>query len=65
MKSKYCRRKVFWEVIVKLVNVGYTSEVAIDKVYACYGRSTSVTKILLQIVKDRKRGGHLNLQVGS
>ena len=63
-KSVYCRQKVFWDVIVKLVNAGYTSEVAIDKVYACYGRNTSVTKILLKMVQDRRTGGHPNLKVG-
>ena len=63
-KSVYCRRKVFWDVIVKLVNAGHTSEVAIDKVYACYGRNTSVTKILLKMVQDRRTGGHPNLKVG-
>ena len=63
-KSVFCRRKVFWDVIVKLVNAGHTSEVAIDKVYGCYGRTTSVTKILLKMVQDRKTGGHPNLRVG-
>merc|ERR1712150_375032 len=64
-KSVYCRRKVFWDVVVKLVNAGHTSEVVIDKVYACYGRNTSVTKILLKMVQDRKTGGHPNLRVGN
>ena len=64
-KSVFCRRKVFWDVVVKLVNAGHTSEVAIDKVYACYGRNTSVTKILLKMVQDRKTGGHPNLRVGN
>ena len=65
VKSKYCRRQVFQDVIVNLVNAGHTSKFAIYKVYACHGRSTCVTKILLQIVKDRKSGGHPNLQVRS
>ena len=65
VKSVYCRRKVFWDVITSLVNAGHTSEVAIDKVYACYGRGTSVTNILLNMVQDRKNGGHPNLRVGT
>ena len=40
VKSVYCRRKVFWDVITLLVNAGHTSEVAIDKVYANYGRGS-------------------------
>ena len=59
-KSVYCRRKVFWDVTAKLVNAGHTSKVAIDKVYACYGRNTSVTKILLKMVQDRRTGEHPN-----
>ena len=65
VKSVYCRRKVFWDVITSLVNAGHTSEVAIDKVYGCYGRGKSVTTILLNMIQDRKKGGHPNLQVGT
>ena len=54
VKSVYCRRKVFWDVVASLVNAGHTSEVAIDKVYACYGRVKSVTTILLNTVQDRR-----------
>ncbi len=61
VKSVYCRMKVFWDVVASLVNAGRTSEVAIDKVNACYGRGTSVTNILLNMVRDRKTGGHPNL----
>ena len=63
-KSVYSRRKVFWDCITKLVNAGFTSDVAIDKVYECYGRGTSVTKILLLMIRDRKDGGHPTLRVG-
>ena len=65
VKSVYCRRKVFWDVVASLVNAGHTSEVAIDKVYACYSRGKSVTTILLNMVQDRKNGGHPNLRVGT
>ena len=61
-KSVYCHRLLFLGVIEKLVNAGYTSEVAIDKVYKCH--CTTSTKILLKMVIDRKSGGHPNLQVG-
>ena len=64
-KIMYCCMKVFWNVVVKLVNTGHTSKVAIDKVYACYRRNTSGTKILLKIIQDRKTGGHPNVHVGN
>ena len=62
-KSLYCRRKVFWDTISSLVRAGFTSEVAIDKVYQVYGRGTSVTTILIMMVRDRKTGGNPNLRV--
>ena len=62
-KSMYCRRKVFWDVIRNLVNAGFTSDAAIDKVYQVYGRATSVTTILVMMVRDRKTGGNPNLRV--
>ena len=62
-KFAYCRRKVFWEVLVKLVNAGHISDTAIDLVYQCYGRSLGVTAILRKMVTDRKSGGHPNLRV--
>ena len=65
VKSVYCRRKVFWDVITSLVDASHTSEVAIDKIYACYGMSKSVTTISLYMVQDRKAGGHPNLRVGT
>ena len=42
VKFAYCRRKVFWDVIVKLVHAGHTSDSAVDEVYNCYGRSLPV-----------------------
>ena len=62
-KSLYCRRKVFWDTISGLVRAGFTSETAIDKVYQVYGRGTSVTTILVMMVRDRKTGGNPNLRV--
>jgi len=62
-KFAYCRRKVFWEVIIKLVNAGHISDTAIDLVYQCYGRRLGVTAILRKMVADRKTGSHPNLQI--
>ena len=52
-----------WDVISTLIRAGYTSDTAIDKVYQVYGRGTSVTSILVMMVRDRKNGGNLNLRV--
>ena len=59
--SMYCRRKTFWDIIRKLVDAGYKSYAAIDKVYEVYGRGTSVNTILVVMARDRKIGGNPNL----
>ena len=40
-----------------LVDVGITSDMAIDRVYVVYGAQTSVVKIINAIIDDKKRGG--------
>ena len=57
-KFAYSRRKVFWELVDKLTRRGYTSDVAIDKIYTVYGRSLPVSTILLKLRQDRRRGGN-------
>jgi hypothetical protein len=52
-KYKYHRRKVVWDHILKMVNLGYTSDTAIDAIYAKYGQSCSVTEIINKMRKDR------------
>lgn len=62
-KFKYCRRKVVWDCIVKHVNAGHFAEVAIDKIYQCYGQSSNVSFIINAMVQDKKTGGHPNLRI--
>ena len=59
-KFMYCRCKTFWDMVRRNVDAGVSAEVAIDRIYAAYGRQLSVTKILSAIIKD-KPDGHLNL----
>jgi hypothetical protein len=61
-KCTFSRRKVFWDVVAGLVRAGFTSDTAIDKVYAAYGSRLSVTAILKSLQRDRVRGGHPELQ---
>ena len=58
VKYKYCMRKHFWDLIMKMIQNGYSQNSAIDKVYTVY--SGSVTNILREIRADKKRGGHPN-----
>jgi hypothetical protein len=60
--SSYSRRKIFWDLIEKMIRKGHTSLVSIDRVYRVYGRCNSVNTILLQLRADRRRGGHPELR---
>lgn len=60
-KYTYSKRKVIWNVIDRMVRGGYTAQVACDRIYDIYGR-LSLTKLVLEIRKDEKRGGHCSLR---
>ena len=60
VKFKYCRQKIVWDVIDRLVRSGYTSHVAIDDIYALYGHLT-VSAITVKLRDDNKNGGHPQL----
>jgi hypothetical protein len=62
-KFKYCRRKIFWDIIKVHVAANVAANIAIDRVYTCYGKKLSVTKIIEKLQKDRPSGGHPNLQL--
>ena len=53
-KRKYSKRKVFWDVIAKFVDAGWSASSAVDRVYEIYGRHVSVTTILVVMLRDRK-----------
>jgi Fe-S cluster biosynthesis and repair protein YggX len=63
VKFKFCRRKCFWEVMVKLCNAGSTDLSSIDKVNQAYSMKHSVSTILDMMMRDRKVGGHPNLSL--
>lgn len=63
VRFKYSRRKVFWDCVSQHVRAGYTAHTAIDRIRNCYGQKCSVTTILNLMIKDKKRGGHDNLQL--
>lgn len=43
MKQKYYRRNVVWSVIGRLVDAGWTSEAAIERIHTVYGHDSSAT----------------------
>ena len=62
-KVRYCRRKVFWDVVAQQVRAGNSHLVAIDRIKRTYGENLSVTKILKMMAEDKRNGGHANLQI--
>jgi hypothetical protein len=64
VKHKYHRRKAVWDCISALVGAGVSSQVAIDRIYSVYGLGTPVTRIIIQLKRDRKAGNlHRSLQI--
>lgn len=61
-KAVYSRRKLFWDLVLKLLKKGHTSDTAIDRIYAVYGRNLAVTNILQQLRLSKKNGYHPDLQ---
>lgn len=52
---KYCRRKVVWDQIQRMINSGYhNSDTAVDAIYAKYGDRLEVTKIIQAMKRDLK-----------
>jgi hypothetical protein len=62
-RHKYCRRKAFWDVMIKLINTGYDEITAIQKIEQCYGSNLPVTKMIDKLVKARRDGYHPNLGI--
>ncbi len=60
-KWMYSFRLNFWTKIETMIRSGYTSDTAIDAVYAAYGRSKSVSDIVRAIRSAKAVGGHPNL----
>ena len=63
VKFACCRRKVFWDCVRAHLRAGYTAHAAVDKIYAAYGKSSSVSSILKRMQSDKKNGGHEMLRL--
>ena len=61
VRFNYSLRKAFWDIVLIMARRGYTHNTAIDKIYSVYSSRLSVTQILREIRKDKKRGGHPEL----
>ena len=56
-KYRFYRRKQVWDIVVNLVNAGVQARVAIDRIYAHYGANKPVTRIIKEIMEDKRNGG--------
>ena len=62
-KAKYYRRNIVWKKVSELIRAGYSADQACDLIYRCYGRGCSVTKIINEMINDKKVGGHPGLRI--
>ena len=67
MAQKYSRRNNLWQCTQRLMNAGWTCEVAIHKIHRVYGYDTSPMKIIEGMIVDKKKykqqgGFHPDLQ---
>ena len=63
----YSRRNNVWQCIQRLVNAGFSLEVAIQKIHAAYGYNATTTKVIKGMIADKKKyaqsgGSHPDLQ---
>jgi hypothetical protein len=56
-KYRYYRRKHVWDIVVNLVNAGVQARVAVDRIYSHYGANKPVTRIIRDIMHDKRNGG--------
>ena len=61
-RFNYHRRKIFWDKVSEMIRAGYTSQMAIEKIYNTY-RNMSVTQIINRMRQDKRMGGHPELRV--
>jgi hypothetical protein len=52
-RAIFCHRKVFWDVVLRLISHVYTNESAIDHIANHYGKQKSLTQILMCIRKEK------------
>jgi hypothetical protein len=53
-KFALSRRRVFWDAVEGMIKREHTSDSAVDMIYAAYGKSKSVTPLLVAMRMDRK-----------
>ena len=63
LKTNYSRRNAFWEVMCALVNRGHTELEAIALLKQSYGQTLSVTGMCNALVRARRNGYHVNLNL--
>jgi hypothetical protein len=56
-KYRYYRRKHVWDIVANLVNPGVQAKVAVDRIYSHYGANKPVTRIIKDIMLDKRNGG--------
>ena len=55
-RHTYSKRKIFWDLVVKMVNRGRSANDSIDIIYSYYRFEESVSSIIRQLQKERMEG---------
>jgi hypothetical protein len=56
-KYRYYRRMHVWDIVANLVNAGFQARVVVDRIYGHYGANKPVTRIIKDIMQDKRNGG--------
>lgn len=62
VKFRYCRRKIVWDCIQRMLNNGAHLKDAIERIHSVYG-NVCVTTIINRMSQDERNGGHHRLRV--
>jgi hypothetical protein len=56
-KYRYYQRKHVWNIVANLVNARVQARVAVDRIYSHSGASKPVTRIIKDMMQDKRNGG--------
>ena len=63
VKYLYHRRKVVWYNIGEMVSSSWSFHKACDIIYKVYRHNSTVTHIIIEMIKDKENGGYPSLRI--
>ena len=53
-KFTYCQREAFWDMVIRMITHGFTSDTSINRIYLVYGHGKHVSYILKALADDER-----------